>query len=66
MGVTSVLYIFSICLHVDQRCADWTAQSVGRQQVHCMCAYSHSPGAKGLKWRFFDHESEQAEFGDKL
>ena len=28
--------------------------------------YSFSPGAKGLKWRFFDHESEQAEFGLKL
>ena len=26
----------------------------------------YSPGAKGLKWRFFDHESEQAEFGLKL
>ena len=25
-----------------------------------------SPGAKGLKWRFFDHEGEQAEFGLKL
>ena len=25
-----------------------------------------SPGAKGLKWRFFDQESEQAEFGLKL
>ena len=25
-----------------------------------------SPGAKGLKWRFFGHESEQAEFGLKL
>ena len=23
----------------------------------------YSQGAKGLKWRFFDHESEQAEFG---
>ena len=28
--------------------------------------YTFSPGAKGLKWRFFDHESEQAEFGLKL
>ena len=27
---------------------------------------TYSPGAKGLKWRFFDHESEQAEFGLKL
>ena len=27
---------------------------------------SYSLGAKGLKWRFFDHESEQAEFGLKL
>ena len=25
-----------------------------------------SPGAKGLKWRFFAHESVQAEFGLKL
>ena len=25
-----------------------------------------SPGAKGLKWRFFDYESEQAEFGLRL
>ena len=28
--------------------------------------WQDSPGAKGLKWRFFDHESEQAEFGLKL
>ena len=26
----------------------------------------YSPGAKGLKWRFFAHESVQAEFGLKL
>ena len=26
----------------------------------------NSQGAKGLKWKFFDHESEQAEFGLKL
>ena len=25
-----------------------------------------SPGAKVLKWRFFDHEREQAEFGLKF
>ena len=30
------------------------------------CKPHVSPGAKGLKWRFFDHESEQAEFGLKL
>ena len=28
--------------------------------------HKDSPGAKGLKLRFFDHESEQAEFGLKL
>ena len=27
---------------------------------------AYSPGAKGLKWRFFAHESVQAEFGLKL
>ena len=31
-----------------------------------ICRISSSPGAKGLKWRFFAHESVQAEFGLKL
>ena len=30
------------------------------------CIMGISPGAKGLKWRFFAHESVQAEFGLKL
>ena len=33
---------------------------------HYYVVDTYSPGAKGPKWRFFDHDSEQAEFGLKL
>ena len=64
---SKVKYLFTTSQEVEEarkEMKSWEPYAVpGVMKTHAIIS---SPGAKGLKWRFFDHESEQAEFGLKM